>query len=387
MRRQEVGRIICFGSFEVDLAEGRLTKVGIRIRLQEQPFQILALLLERPGQLVTREEIRQKLWSDETFVEFDDALNTAVRKLRAALGDSADNPRFLETVPRRGYRFVAPVTLPAEREIGESHVQSTTPEPPVSSGADVAQVEARRSALALRKTGWRRLTLIIFAALLVAAATGTYRRLRRPAFQITTKDTIVLADFVNTTGEAVFDDALRHGLEVGLEQSPFVKALSDRKAAVILKQMGRSPDERMSGRTAIEVCQRTGAKVTVQGSIASLGTTYLIGLAAIRCDSGEPIANEQVTARRKEDVVNALGQVTARLREGLGESLPSIQKYNAPLEQATTPSLEALNTYGMALSTWDRQGNQDSLPLFKRAVELDPNFAMAHSALATIYHN
>jgi len=387
MGRQEVGRIICFGSFEVDLAEGRLTKAGIRIRLQEQPFQILALLLVRPGQLVTREEIRQKLWSDETFVEFDDALNTAVRKLRAALGDSADNPRFLETVPRRGYRFVAPVSVPAETQINQSPAQPTSAEAPVPSGSDVAQVEVHQPPLALRKTGWRRLTLSIAAALLVAAATGIYWRLRHPAFQVTSKDTIVLADFVNTTGEAVLDDALRQGLEVGLEQSPLVRVLSDRKAAVILKQMGRSPDERMAGRTAIEVCQRTGAKLTVQGSIASLGTTYLIGLAAIRCDNGEPIANEQVAVKRKEDVVNALGQATAHLRDRLGESLPSIQKYNAPLEQATTPSLEALNTYGMALSTWDRKGNQDSLPLFKRAVELDPNFAMAHSALATIYHN
>src|SRR5271157_3547810 len=108
------GRIVRFGSFEVDLQEGKLTKGGIRIRLQEQPLRILVLLLERPGQLVTREEIRQKLWSQDTFVEFDDALNTAVGKLRAALNDSADNPRFLETVPRRGYRFVAPVAWTPE---------------------------------------------------------------------------------------------------------------------------------------------------------------------------------------------------------------------------------------------------------------------------------
>ena len=110
------GRIVRFGSFEADFGEGKLTKAGIRIRLQEQPLQILALLLEHPGQLVTREEIRQKLWSCDTFVEFDDALNTAVRKLRAALNDSADNPRFLETVPRRGYRFIAPVAWTDERQ-------------------------------------------------------------------------------------------------------------------------------------------------------------------------------------------------------------------------------------------------------------------------------
>src|ERR1700679_3600437 len=111
------GRVVRFGSFEADFGEGKLTKGGIRIRLQKQPLQILALLLERPGQVVTREEIQQKLWSRDTFVEFDDALNTAVRKLRAALNDSADNPRFLETVPRRGYRFIAPVTLPSAQPV------------------------------------------------------------------------------------------------------------------------------------------------------------------------------------------------------------------------------------------------------------------------------
>ena len=156
---------------------------------------------------------------------------------------------------------------------------------------------------------------------------------------------------------------------------------------MILKQMGRGPDARVTGRTAIDVCQRTGSKVTVQGSIASLGTTYLIGLAAIRCDNGEPVANEQVEAKRKEDVVDALGQASARLRARLGESLPSIKKYNAPLEQATTPSLDALNAYGMALSTWDTKGDEASLPFFNKAIELDPNFAMAYGALATIYHN
>lgn len=154
-----------------------------------------------------------------------------------------------------------------------------------------------------------------------------------------------------------------------------------------MKQMGHLPDERMSGRSALEVCQRTGSKVTVQGSIASLGTTYLIGLAAIRCDTRELIANEQLQARRKEEVVDALGRATAQLRARLGESLPSIKRYNAPLEQATTPSLDALNAYGTALSTWDKKGDRDSLPLFQRALELDPNFAMAYGAIATIYHN
>ena len=379
------GRKCRFGSFEVDFRESVLTKSGVRIRLQEQPFQILALLLERPGQIVTREEIRQRLWSNNTFVEFDDALNTAVRKLRTALSDSADNPRFLETVPRRGYRFVAPVNQPPE---APTSVPASQPESAEAAIPTTSHSGRPSASLELTETGRRpRFLMIAVAALLAAAALGAYWYHRRNQFRITAADTIVLADFVNSTGEPVFDDALRQALQVGLQQSPFITVLSDRKAAVILKQMGHSPEERMAGRTAIEVCRRTGGKVTVQGSIASLGTTYLVGLAAIRCDSGEPVINQQVQAKRKEDVIDALGRATAQLRERLGESLPSIQKYNAPLEQATTPSLEALNTYGMALSTWDKKGDRESLPYFKRAIELDPNFAMAYGAMATIFNN
>ncbi len=384
MEQRPAGRIVRFGSFEADLQEGRLTKAGIRIRLQDQPFQILALLLERPGQLVTREQIRQKLWSHDTFVEFDDALNTAVRKLRSALNDSADNPRFLETVPHRGYRFVAPVSLPPESQVSASQVA-----PPEASTPTVSETSSAEASppLPSARFGGRRWKSFAVAALLVAIAGAIFWHQRAAGFHITSKDTIVLADFVNSTGEAVFDDALRQGLEVGLAQSPFIQVMPDRKASVILEQMGHSPEERMSGRTAVELCQRTGSKVTVQGSVASLGTTYLLGLAAIRCDTGEPIANEQVQAKRKEDVIDALGRATAQLRARLGESLPSIQKYNAPLEQATTPSLDALNAYGTALSTWDKKGDRESLPLFQRTLDLDPNFAMAYGAIATIYHN
>jgi Tfp pilus assembly protein PilF len=151
--------------------------------------------------------------------------------------------------------------------------------------------------------------------------------------------------------------------------------------------MGHSPDDRVTGRSALELCRRVGGKVTIQGAISSLGTTYLVSLAAIRCDTGKPIANEQVGASQREEVIDALGKATSQLRARLGESLPSIQKYNAPLEQATTSSLEALNAYGKALSTWDAQGDLESVPYFQKAIELDPKFAMAYGALATVYNN
>jgi DNA-binding winged helix-turn-helix (wHTH) protein/tetratricopeptide (TPR) repeat protein len=375
-------KLVRFGVFEADLQESRLTKSGVRIKLQGQPFQILALLLQNPGQLVTREEIRQRLWSNDTFVEFDNGLNTAVGKLRTALGDVADNPRFVETVPRKGYRFVAPVTIQATVSTNEPQLAvSAEPSPGRLDRTSHDLGQASRS-LRLRSYAWGIGVLI----LLVAALTA-YWFVHRNVFRISSTDTVVLADFVNTTGEPVFDDALRKALEIGLSQSPSINVLSERKTAVIMKTMGRSPEDRMFGKTATEVCQRVGGKVTVQGSIASLGTNYLIDLAAIRCDNDEPVAHEQAEVKRKEDVVDALGKLTALLRQRMGESLPSIQKYNAPLEQATTGSLDALKAYSMALATWDRQGDAASIPFFKKAIELDPNFAMAYGGLSTVYHN
>jgi DNA-binding winged helix-turn-helix (wHTH) protein/Tfp pilus assembly protein PilF len=374
--------------FSVDFAQRELRKQGVRLRLADQPFAILGMLTERAGEIVTREELRLRLWPADTFVDFENGLNNAVKRLRNALGDEAENPRYIETVPRRGYRFIYPVTAADKEARGPAAV----PEVYAAGGAGMPDAVVRPAANrslspgAVAKRNWRVVGAVTALVCIVGAA-GAYWFRRSTAFSFTAKDTVVLADFQNSTGETVFDDALRQGLVVGLEQSPFVKILPERRASVILKQMGHAPDERVVGPLAVELCQRTGSKVAVQGSIATLGTTYLIGLAAIRCDNAKLIANEQVQAQRKEDVVDALGVATAQLRARLGESLPSIQKFNAPLEQATTPSLEALNTYGVALATWDRKGDVPSIPLFKRAIELDPNFAMAYGALAVVYHN
>jgi DNA-binding winged helix-turn-helix (wHTH) protein/tetratricopeptide (TPR) repeat protein len=382
-------QIIRFGTFELDRVQGTLSKSGLRVRLQGQPLQILTLLLDQAGQVVTRDEIRQKLWSDQTFVEFDDALNTAMGKLRAALGDAAENPRFIETVPRRGYRFIAPVihSRPAGAKL--EPMVAVPPEVQPASGSDESIAEPASAVSASVPRHGRRNWIVGTATIMVVLAAGValYQRYHAGGFKPSSGDLVILADFVNTTGEPVFDDALRQALEIGLGQSPSIQIMPERKASVILTQMGHAAEDRMTGKTAIEVCQRAGGKVTIQGSITSLGSVYLIGLAAIRCDNGEPIANEQAQARHKEDVVDALGRVTVQLRTRLGESLPSIQKYNAPLEQATTASLDALNAYSLALLTWDKKGDHDSLPIFKKAVELDPNFAQAHGALATIYYN
>jgi len=354
------GRIVRFGSFEADLQEGKLSKGGIRIRLQAQPLQILALLLERPGQLVTREEIRQKLWSDDTFVEFDDALNTAVGKLRAALSDSADNPRFLETVPRRGYRFIAPVVRVTEPQAGEP----------------------------VRPRTRRQSYVWLAAALVVAIAwVAGFRYLSSPHFHITPDDTIVLADFANSTGDAVFDDALQTALIVSLRQSPFLNVLPDSEVGQTLQQMIRPAGTKLTPEVAREVCQRAGSKAYLAGSIGSLGSEYVVELKAVNCQNGDRLAQEQVTAASKGKVLDVLGNAVSKLRAELGESLATVQKFDVPLAQVTTPSLEALKALSLGSKASDEKGPAAALPYDQHAIALDPNFAMAYRAVGIDYTN
>ena len=317
-------------------------------------------MLEHPGQLVTREEIRQKLWSHGTFVEFDDALNTAVRKLREALNDAADNPRFLETVPRRGYRFVAPVAWPPEPQ-AVALIRSRVPRHPY---------------------------LWLAAALIVAgAAVGGSLHLLRPGSQITPEDTIVLAGFANSTGDAIFDDTLKTALSVSLRQSPFLNVLSDSQAAKTLQQMTRPADTKLTLEVARELCQRAGSKAYLAGSIGSLGNKYVLGLKAVNCQSGDTLAEEQVTASSKENVLDALGEAASKLRGELGESLATVQKFDVPLAQATTPSLEALKAYSLARKAFNEKGTAAALPYDQRAIELDPNFATGYWAVGNDYYS
>ncbi len=371
-------RVVRFGSFEANLREGVLTKGGIRVKLQEQPFQILALLLERPGELITRDEIRQKLWSRDTFVEFDDGLNTAVRKLRTALGDSADNPRFLETVPRRGYRFVAPVT------VVDPAGSVDQPRPP-----EAATVPTQASQHGPSKPNTSHRRIWAGAAIAVAILAGLVVALRfyypHPTYALGETDTVFLADFANKTGDLAFDDTLKQALSISLGQSPFLNIVPDHKVSETLKLMGRSGDERVTGETALEICQRTGSKAVLAGSIVSLGAQYVIGLQAINCQTGEVFAQEQVQPSRKEDVLKALGDASTRLRQRLGESLSTIQRFDTPLEQATTSSLDALKAYSTAVKIRKQSGATDAIPPLKHAIALDPDFALAYGTLSQAY--
>ena len=232
---------------------------------------------------------------------------------------------------------------------------------------------------------WKIAVPVLLIALFVAG--GLYYRSHQQSKRLTDKDTIVLSDFANSTGDAVFDDTLKTALSVSLRQSPFLNVLTDSQVAKTLQQMTQPAGKKLTPELARELCQRAGSKAYLAGAIGRLGSEYVVGLRAVNCSNGNTLAEEQVTATSKEKVLDSLGGAASKLRTELGESLATVQKFDAPLEQATTFSLDALNAYGLALSTWDKKGDRDSLPIFKKAIELDPNFAMAYGALATINHN
>jgi eukaryotic-like serine/threonine-protein kinase len=348
-------RVIRFGTFEADLVARELRKNGAKVRLQDQPFHVLTVLLENPDQVVTREDLRQKLWPADTFVDFDNGLNTTINKIRDVLGDSAESPRFIETLPRRGYRFIAPV-------------QSL---PPRQTRLPSARFRSLRDEIG---------RLGVAAVVFLLATVGGYFYFHRTP-KITEKDSIVLADFANTTGDPVFDGALRQGLSIQLEQTPFLKVVSGDQVTQTLKMMEQPPDVRLSPKLAREVCQRMNATVEVEGSIAALGNQYVLGLNSVNCATGESLAEAQATADGKEKVLPALSQAAAELRSKLGESRASLKTYDVPLEQATTTSLDALQ----AFTEGQQQLGRDDFPAvvssFQHAVDLDPNFALAQAAL------
>jgi eukaryotic-like serine/threonine-protein kinase len=248
-----------------------------------------------------------------------------------------------------------------------------------------AQLPAAESEPGPRKFPWMPVAIAAVAVLALVAAGFYWHASRGP--KLTGKDTIVLADFANTTGDNVFDDSLRQALAAQLGQSPFLNILSEGKVRSTLQLMGKPPDEHLTASVAQEICERAGGKAVLAGSIAQVGSRYNMILNAINCVSGDTFATSDATADSKDHVLDALGKVGSEIRGKLGESLGSIQKFNTPIEAATTPSLEALKAYSLGVETDYGQGDAQSISFFKRAIALDPNFAVAYAKLGVIYNN
>jgi len=305
--------------------------------------------------------------------------------------------RALEKDPSLRYQHASDMRSELQRlkrdtESGRSVVPSGIVEPASSASAasPVAPATESKSAAAstlqieTRRAKW---PIVIGAAVvLLVAGVASWLYFTRRAQALTDKDTVVLAEFANTTGDPVFDGTLRQGLSAQLDQSPFLSLISDERIARTLTLMAKPKDARLTADVARDVCQRTASAATIEGSISSLGSQYVLGLKAVNCRTGDLLAQEQVTANGKEQVLNALGDAATKLRGKMGESLASVRKYNAQPENVTTPSLEALQAYTLGNQTQDVANDYAAaIPLFERAISLDPNFAMAYLRLAQAY--
>src|SRR5215831_6994052 len=352
-----------FGPFQLDPEKQTLLRDGEPIALAPKAFQLLLTLVRHGTETVSKDQLMKSVWPD-TFVE-ETNLTRNVFALRKALGESDQN-RYIVTVPGRGYRFAEGVRLVSDPVISI-----------VAASHSSVQVEVKET------IRWARISIATVILFTFAAVAVWSLMHHGPA--LTGKDTVVLADFANSTGDPVFDGTLRQGMEVQLEQSPFLSLVPEQRVRRTLAQMGKPADAPLAGETAREVCERSGAVATIEGSIAMLGSEYVLGLRAKNCRTTGVLDAEQEQAHRKEDVLKALSAMTSKLRARIGESLASVEKYSTPLAEATTPSFEALKAYSTGRQIHAAHGASAALPFLRRATELDPQFAIAHAWLGRLY--
>jgi DNA-binding winged helix-turn-helix (wHTH) protein/tetratricopeptide (TPR) repeat protein len=352
-----------FGPFRVDPEKQALLRGDEPIAVTPKAFQVLLVLVRHNSQTVSKDELMLAVWPD-TFVE-ETNLTRNIFALRKALGEDGQN-RYIITVSGQGYRLADQVRVVPGRQLNV-----------------VAATHSRIEVAHRRRWPW-----ILAGVLVLVVAVGLIRLIPRRAPALTEKDTVVLTDFVNNTGDPVFDGTLRQGLAIQLEQSPFLSLISDQQIQQTLRLMGQPLDARLAPQLAHDLCERTQSAAYLTGSITSLGSQYVLGLKAVSCPGGKVLADEQEKATGKEAVLGALDKAAGKLREKLGEGLSTVEKFNTPLDQATTPSLEALQAYTLGRKT---QAGRDefaaAVPFYRRAIQFDPKFAIAHAALGVTYED
>jgi DNA-binding winged helix-turn-helix (wHTH) protein/tetratricopeptide (TPR) repeat protein len=373
-----------FGPFRIDPGERQLWRGQDPIPLTPKAFETLLILIRSSEHVVLKDDLMKALWPD-SFVE-ESNLTQNIFVLRKALGDSAQDALYIATVPGRGYRFAQKVTQVAAGEdvlvVQSRSIQTVTIEETVS--------EPRRLPAGVQfSSSWKPRKWILVsgavAGLVVLALIAAHRLRRPPALNDT--DLVLVSDFVNTTGEPIFDSTLKQAVGVQLAESPYFNLASDSTTRQTLRLMNRPTDQRVVPPIAREVCQREGAKVMIAGSILAVGNTYELGLDAVNCSTGTSLAREEIEARDKDEVLKKLGQVIPPLRRKLGESISSIQKFDRPIEQATTKSLSALKAYTTGEEKRALGQDPESIQFYQMAIDLDPDFAMAYARLGTIYLN
>jgi DNA-binding winged helix-turn-helix (wHTH) protein len=373
-----------FGQFVVDTAKRTVYRADSHVSLTPKAFDVLLFLIQNPNRLVTKEELLQAVWGD-TFVE-EGNLTQYISHLRKALSDNTDDTRLIVTIARKGYQFTARVTVAEPADIEkQATLQVTATE---TSKTDARPAEFPTSEIVTKPLAPRLRMRKRFAAAAVlavfAAAFGLYSSYRHRV-TLSATDTIVLADVKNETSDPVFDEALDTALRYEMEQTPYLSILGVDKVLGTLAQLKLPPTTRLTPDVARQICGKTNSKLVISQSIGDAGNGYHLQMRALDCESGATLAKEQADIGERNEVVHSLGVTAARLRAKLGEPADLLARFNQPLEKALNSSLEALQacTQGHKLSlAGDVEG---ALKLYQRAVELDPNLAMAFERMGAAY--
>ncbi|MGH9704126.1 MAG: winged helix-turn-helix domain-containing protein, partial [Candidatus Acidiferrales bacterium] len=400
---------VSLGPFEIDFHTGEVRKHGFLIKLQEKPLRVLQLLVEHPGCLVTRDELRQHLWPQDLYLDFDRNLTIAMNKLRTALNDSAEKPRYIETLPRRGYRLIASVEksngngvhalpvangLPLSATPPASEISAKSAAPAAFDGhAQPSQpfpALAEPSAQTLGRRSWLR-----WAAGFTVVALIALEFFLHPAWYSTRgdvdfheRDWVLISRFENRTGEPVLDGTVEYALARELSNSSFVGLAPAERVQDVLRMMKKPGETPLSPAIAREVCLRDGGiRALINGRVEKMGAIYVLSASVVNPSTDAQVAGISAEAHGSDAMLSAVRQLSNRLRETLGEKLPTIRETNAKLEQATTPSLRALQLYSQGMGALFAGQDSQSIPLFEEALREDPQFASAHVYLAHCYSN
>jgi len=372
-----------FGAFRLDTSKRILLRGDKGVALTPKGFDILVLLIENRNRVVSKDELMNHLWAD-TFVD-EANLSQNLFVLRKALGESAQDQRYIVTVRGTGYRFAEEVRKALETKPGEVPVDRT----------QQSSFEPENPKLSRGSGRYAWAIAIATVAMAVTVGTVYFQRSKsrvsienKDVVLATTENTMVLADFENRTGDPAFDNTLSQALLIELEQSPFLKVLSTEQVNGTLKLMNLQPGSRLTRAVAMEVCERNNAKAVLAGSIAAVGREYLLAIEALECRDGSLLASEQSRSVTREGTLDALSRSASQIRVRLGESLPSVEKFDRPLREVTTSSLQALKAFSEAAQMIREERNEPAAArMLERAVELDPQFAMAYAYLAIAnYH-
>ncbi|MGA2095252.1 MAG: winged helix-turn-helix domain-containing protein [Candidatus Acidiferrum sp.] len=365
-----------FGDYRLDVSALQLRKHGIRVPLRHQASRVLVLLARRSGQLVTREELQRELWGAGTFVDFERGLNNCVKQIREALCDDAERPRYVETIPRRGYRFLPTVEVVDEQN-GWAASAGALAGAAVEVPSGITPATPAETSKPLKfKAIW-----IAAVCVLVVAGFGRWMLVGRPAFSFHERDSILISDFDNHTGDPRFDDALLTAFTVGLEQSRYANVVPRSRVYSALGRMGKPATQRITQEIGREICQREDIRGLIVLDITRTGQQYALTAGLIDPSTGTAVRSYSERVHGEDHVLEALDSIAVSIRADLGESLYQIHRASRSLPQVTTTSLEALKAYADGETLWHASKYNEAATRYRSAIALDPDFAMAHASL------